>query len=53
MQKETTVCELCGHSLVDNSHGFDQNDAHMEGDKFVHHGTCSYCKVCFPVHKRL
>lgn len=42
------ICELCKHSLLNNSHGFDQNDAWMEGDKLVHSGRCSYCKECYP-----
>lgn len=42
------VCELCGHSLIRNDHGFDQNDAHMEGDKLIHHGRCTYCRECNP-----
>jgi hypothetical protein len=39
-------CGLCGHSLVENSHGFDQNDAVMDGDRLIHSGHCTYCKVC-------
>jgi len=39
-------CHLCGHSMKNNSHGFDQNDAWMDGDKLVHLGQCTYCKVC-------
>jgi hypothetical protein len=41
-------CELCGHFLEGNSHGFDQNDAVMDGDVLVHSGHCTYCKVCNP-----
>lgn len=43
---EQPTCPSCNHSLKDNDHGFDQNDAHMEGDKLVHSGCCTYCKVC-------
>ena len=39
-------CNLCGHSLTDNEHGFDQNDAWMDGEKLVHSGLCTYCKAC-------
>lgn len=42
------LCPLCGHSLEDNQHGFDQNDASMDGDKLVHCGRCTYCRVCNP-----
>lgn len=42
------MCPDCKHSLKDNMHGFDQNDAHMEGNKLVHHGTCTYCRECNP-----
>lgn len=42
------TCNLCGHTLKDNSHGFDQNDAWMDGDKLVHSGSCTYCKICNP-----
>lgn len=41
-------CELCGHSLEFNEHGFDQNDAVMVGDELIHSGQCTYCKVCSP-----
>ena len=47
-EKEKGICGLCGHSLENNIHGFDQNDAHMEGDKLVHHGTRTYCRKCNP-----
>jgi hypothetical protein len=43
-----SICNLCGHTLVNNSHGFDQNDAHMEGDELIHHGRCTYCRFCNP-----
>jgi len=42
------TCELCGHSLENNSHGFDQNDAVMDGDTLVHSGHCTYCRECNP-----
>lgn len=45
---DTGICNLCHHSLVDNSHGFDQNDGYMDGNKLVHSGACTYCKVCNP-----
>jgi len=45
---KTNLCNLCGHDLVDNKHGFDQNDAWMDGDKLKHGGTCTYCKFCNP-----
>lgn len=48
-------CDLCNHSLADNQHGFDQNDAWMEEDtgsetgyKLVHSGSCTYCRICNP-----
>jgi hypothetical protein len=44
--ENSNVCALCDHSLVDNLHGFDQNDAWMEGGKLIHSGTCTYCKEC-------
>ena len=37
-------CILCGHSKVDNKHGFDQYDMYMNGDKVIHTGRCTYCK---------
>jgi hypothetical protein len=40
------ICTLCGHSLKDNLHGFDQNDAVMDGEELVHSGRCTYCKIC-------
>jgi hypothetical protein len=39
-------CHWCKHSLKNNSHGFDQSDAWMDGDKLVHSGQCTYCKIC-------
>jgi hypothetical protein len=41
------ICKMCGHTLTDNIHGFDQNDGYIDsiGD-FVHNGTCTYCKIC-------
>lgn len=46
-EMEPEICELCGHSLENNSHGFDQNDAYLdENDKFIHSGRCTYCYIC-------
>lgn len=48
LDQQYTTCELCGHSLLDNLHGFDQNDADDNGD-LTHSGRCTgctYCKVC-------
>lgn len=52
---EEASCSSCGHSLRDNQHGFDQNDAYLEDDstseagyKLVHSGRCTYCKYCNP-----
>jgi hypothetical protein len=43
------ACSLCGHSFLNNLHGFDQNDAHMEPDgTLVHSGRCTYCRECNP-----
>lgn len=42
------VCPSCRHSLKDNMHGFDQNDAWMDGDKLIHSGRCTYCAICNP-----
>jgi hypothetical protein len=41
-------CPMCEHSLAGNRHGFDQNDATMDGDKLVHGGRCTYCYTCNP-----
>lgn len=46
------ICELCGHSLIDNDHGFDQNDWGMVGDDVVYAGQCTYCKVCRSASKK-
>lgn len=40
------VCPDCGHSLVNNEHGPDQNDFDLDGDKLVYLGSCTYCKEC-------
>jgi hypothetical protein len=32
--------------LKDNNHGFDQNDGVMDGNRLVHSGHCTYCRVC-------
>lgn len=47
-QEPPKVCVLCHHSLEDNQHGFDQNDAEVAGEQLVHSGTCTYCKICNP-----
>lgn len=47
------ICSSCNHSLENNSHGFDQSDAHMDGDTLVHSGRCTYCKECNPRLKAL
>ena len=44
----SSVCYDCGHSLENNNHGFDQNDAVMDGDNLIHSGRCTYCRVCNP-----
>jgi hypothetical protein len=46
--KENSVCEFCGHTLENNRHGLDQNDAYYdsERDVIVHSGVCTYCKLC-------
>lgn len=41
-------CPDCHHSLKENNHGFDQNDGWIEGDKLVHSGSCTYCRICNP-----
>jgi hypothetical protein len=46
--KVQNFCPSCMHSLINNQHGFDQNDGHMEGDKLIHSGKCTYCKKCNP-----
>jgi len=43
------TCKNCGHSLTNNSHGPDQNDMYMDGDRLCFTGTCTYCKECNPV----
>lgn len=41
------ICSLCHHSLENNPHGFDQNDAHIDKTgKMTHSGQCTYCKEC-------
>lgn len=47
------TCPHCKHSLEDNKHGFDQNDAWMDGDELIHSGSCTYCKECNPRLKEL
>src|SRR5579859_2558397 len=48
MSNTLSNCELCGHSLEDNEHGFDQGDAEMDGDELIHSGRCTYCRECNP-----
>jgi len=48
MADKFSTCGLCHHSFKDNNHGFDQNDAYMDGDVMVHCGSCTYCNVCNP-----
>lgn len=50
---KATKCELCGHSLEDNLHGFDQNDYYWDDiqAQYVHCGSCTYCKACNPALK--
>jgi len=43
---KSKICSFCGHSLVNNPHGLDQNDVFMDGDKLIHSGSCTYCKHC-------
>lgn len=47
-QFKQEFCDMCGHSLTNNNHGFDQNDGHMDGEKLVHSGSCTYCRICNP-----
>ena len=42
------TCADCKHSMEGNNHGFDQNDGYMDGDKLIHSGACTYCRVCNP-----
>lgn len=47
MQEQKDYCDICGHSLEDNPHGFDQNDGYIDEEgKLILYGTCTYCKVC-------
>lgn len=42
-------CGMCNHTLKDNNHGFDQNDAYLnEENEVCHYGSCTYCKYCNP-----
>ena len=43
-----SVCANCAHSLIDNLHGFDQNDWYVEHNKLIYFGCCTYCKECNP-----
>lgn len=47
LDQQYTTCQLCGHLLLDNLHGFDQGDSDVDvnGD-LTHSGRCTYCKVC-------
>lgn len=45
---KAALCGLCKHLTIDNTHGFDQNDADMIDDKLVHYGRCTYCNLCNP-----
>lgn len=46
--KLKTICPDCGHSLINNKHGPDQNDYEydVKKDTIVYMGTCTYCKEC-------
>lgn len=44
--EELKICPTCHHSMENNQHGFDQNDGHMEGEKLILSGRCTYCKIC-------
>lgn len=49
-------CNMCDHWMENNSHGFDQNDGHVEYNsdrepRLIHSGTCTYCKECNPYLK--
>jgi hypothetical protein len=49
-------CNLCDHSLENNSHGLDPNDLYVdqndlyvdENEMLQHFGSCTYCRVCNP-----
>jgi hypothetical protein len=45
---ERTLCPFCGHTLVGNQHGLDQDDL-IEGKdgSFLHRGYCTYCPICW------
>lgn len=53
LDQQYTTCELCGHPLLDNLHGFDQGDSYVDGNgDLTHSGRCmgcTYCKVCAAV----
>jgi hypothetical protein len=42
------ICPDCGHSLIDNAHGPDQNDYEYipETQRVEYSGSCTYCKEC-------
>lgn len=46
---KTTICVYCKHTLIDNSHGPDQNDFYINNDGYLSHSQrCTYCKFCNP-----
>jgi hypothetical protein len=47
-ENEKNICLDCGHSLINNVHGPDQNDYiyYKETDEYIHSGHCTYCKEC-------
>jgi hypothetical protein len=48
----TDVCLHCGHALVNNLHGPDQNDYGWNGENYVYLGACCYCRVCAAIVMR-
>lgn len=43
-------CPNCGHSLINNEHGIDQNDFVLGEDNEYHlTGSCTYCRDCNPM----
>lgn len=47
---ENKTCPDCNHSLMNNSHGFDQDDYYWNADEdtYKHKDSCKYCNVCYP-----
>jgi hypothetical protein len=41
-----TLCSYCGHELLNNQHGPDQNDFIWIDGEYKHSGICQYCKIC-------